>query len=163
MKEAMISIAAASVLLICGCATTGSSNQTLEKIQLGQSPNPTPTSTLENPDGGDSVFDRFAELDMEDQSGDGTQVEIEEVRLSLGNGFLVISTKAGDVLGYEAVARDSQPVVIELATPVSFSQELVGSLFLDNGDGVFSPDSDPAIWESKNELVRESFDYKVLG
>ena len=109
----------------------------------------------------DPVSDDYAELEIEDQSGSGLEVSVEEASVSLGYGFLVVMNKAGEVLGYSVVSPDSQPVAVSLKNPLSSSQELIGELFFDNGDGVFSPDLDNPILNEEGESVREDFYYTL--
>ncbi|MSZ19978.1 MAG: hypothetical protein F2609_04105 [Actinobacteria bacterium] len=98
---------------------------------------------------------------MEDQAGDGLSVEIEEVRLSLGKGILVIFDNQGQVLGSSQVMVKTQPVAITLTSPIQRSQKLVAQLFLDNGNGSFDQDLDTPILDHDGDLARESFEYKL--
>jgi hypothetical protein len=95
----------------------------------------------------DFVID-YAELEIEDQSGDGRTVAIEELRTSL-----------------PAVAKasaTSTPVSIELRTPITVSQELYAQLFVDNGNGDYDS-SDLVVYEDleEREPITEDFDYRV--
>lgn len=172
-----LSLALILSLVLSGCSTTGSTLEPLTSIELGEPDTGTPGTETGTPGtetgtpGTESgevvqinpVFDELAELEIEDQSGLGFEVKIEEVRLSLGDGFLVITNQEGEVLGYSVVTPDSQPVVVPLSLRASFSQELTGVLYLDNGDGVFSPDLDFPIRDDDGDGVRERFSYTVSG
>lgn len=153
-------VAIVATLLITGCSSQPEEKPQLTAIQLA-SPSPTSSSapSEEEPEPNSPVSDSFAELEIEDQGGPGQQVEVEEVRLSLGLSFLVITTQDGTVLGYATATPDSQPVSVTLTSRVASSQELIGILFLDNGDGEFSTETDFRIRDDEGELVEEDFDY----
>lgn len=150
------------VALLSGCTPVQTEVAKFETITLGTPSTVAPTKEpTENPAENSPVSDSFAELDIDDQEGSGLEVQVEEVRLSLGKAFLVISTSQSEVVGYAVVTPDSQPVVIELNNKVTFSQKLSAALYLDNGDEVFSVDSDRALKDEDGELVEEDFDYFV--
>jgi hypothetical protein len=153
-------VAIVATFLIAGCSALPEDKPQLTAIQLA-SPSASSTSspTEEEPEPNSPVSDSFAELEIEDQDGSGQQVELEEVRLSLGLSFLVITTQDGTVLGYATATPDSQPVSVTLTSRVTSSQELLGILFLDNGDGEFSTETDSRIRDDEGELVEEDFDY----
>lgn len=149
-----------TTFILSGCSAQPEQTKDLQAIQL-VSPNP---SALIEPDLPESesnspVTDSFAELEIEDQSGNGLIVEIEEVKLSLGLAFLVITKLDGTFLGYSTATPDSQPVKVFLTSELTSSQELVGMLFLDNGDGAFSTETDSRIQEEESEFVEEDFYY----
>lgn len=169
-----------TALLVTGCSTIAAPDFELPSISLGESPipsvSPSPDQTAQpdqsKPTTSESptaeptreperVSDGFAELDMEDQAGDGLSVEIEEVRLSLGKGILVIFDNQGQVLGSSQVMVKTQPVAITLTSPIQRSQKLVAQLFLDNGNGSFDQDLDTPILDHDGDLARESFEYKL--
>lgn len=146
-------------LITGGCASQPETNSNLTAIELA-SPSPSsaqPSNT--DPESNSPVSDSFAELDFDDQTGEGQLIEVEEVRLSLGLGFVVITDQEGDVLGYATATPDSQPVSVSLSDRVASSQELIGILFLDNGDGEFSIQSDSRIRDGEGELIEEDFYY----
>ena len=72
---------------------------------------------------------------------------------------MVITTKDGTILGYATATPDSQPVSVNLTSRISSSQELIGILFLDNGDGEFSTETDVRIRDDEGEIIEEDFDY----
>lgn len=167
------SAALSLVLGLSGCTSTATPLEPLASIQL-QSPGTSTPATddgevIEVSPGSDDevavtatpVTDDLAELEIEDQSGLGYEVIIEEVRLSLGDGFLVIMNQAGEILGYSLVTPDSQPVLVSLTIQATNSQELTGKLFLDNGDGVFSRESDFQMMHEEEEFVEEQFSYSL--
>jgi hypothetical protein len=131
----------------------------LSAIQLENASPNTSNDLVPEPGLANQVSDSFAELEIEDQAGNGQSVELDEVRLSLGLGFLVITNQEGSVLGYATVTPDSQPVSVSLTSKVTSSQELIGLLFLDDGDGEFSSQIDPKILGDEGEPVEEDFDY----
>jgi hypothetical protein len=101
------------------------------------------------------------DLDIDNQRGDGTFVSVESVD-SLGrNVFVVITDRSGQVLGSVKPALGQQMVTVPLTTQLRQSQELYGSLYLDNGDGVFSATTDRQLFDDDNDLIDEDFDYVV--
>jgi hypothetical protein len=145
--------------VLASCAVPTQKELGLSAIQL-ESPAPTSSNDdLNEPGLANQVSDSFAELEIEDQTGTGQSVEIDEVRLSIGLGFLVITNREGNVLGYATVTPDSQPVSASLTSKVTSSQELIGLLFLDNGDGEFSSQQDSEILDDEGEPVEEDFEY----
>lgn len=146
-------------LMLASCAVPSQKDLSLSAIQL-ENPSPTASNADETETGQtNQVSDSFAELEIEDQSGTGQSIELEEVRLSLGLGFLVITNREGNVLGYATVTPDSQPVSVTLTSKLTVSQELIGLLFLDNGDDEFSSELDYKIRDDEGELVEEDFEY----
>lgn len=104
-----------------------------------------------------------AELEIEDQRGDGTTVQIDEVKTSLQSGLLVIFDRSGRYLGAAKVSSTVQPVSIELENPISSSQELIGQLFADNGNGVYDSKDLEVIeaYEDEREIIYEDFEYEM--
>ena len=118
----------------------------------------------ETPSSSEFAFDD-AELEIEDQGGDGTSVLIDEVRTNLQAGLIVIFDRSGNYLGSAPVSASVQPVSIQLESPVTRSQELIGQLFADNGNGIFDssdlPVSEPEEDQSDEEAIYEDFEYEV--
>ena len=116
------------------------------------------------PVGTPTVVDNAAGVDVEDQTGDGTSVQVEEVRIGTEPGFVVIYDAGRSVLGWTYVPSRVRGVTVELTTPVQASRELVAALFRDDGDKEFDPQVDPLIVEQddddqETEPVTEEFDY----
>ncbi len=111
-----------------------------------------------------TVVDESAEVEVDDQAGDGTTVQVEEVRVGSQPGFVVIHDAGRTVLGWAYVPSAVRGVTVTLATPVRASRELVASLFRDDGDRVFDPGVDRLVVETDDddgeiEPVAEDFDY----
>ena len=111
-----------------------------------------------------TVVDNSAEVDVEDQTGDGRSAQVEEVRIGAEPGFVVIYDPGQSVLGWTYVPSGVRGVTVELTTPVQASRELVAALFRDDGDKEFDPQVDPLIVEqddddNETEPVTEDFDY----
>jgi hypothetical protein len=109
------------------------------------------------------VRDRAAELDVEDQRGDGRSVRVREVRLTSGTGHVVvIDPRTRAVLGTLAVGSGTaRDLTVPLGEPVSRTGELVALLHADDGDGAFDPASDGAVADDDGDQVDEDFDYTV--
>ncbi|MEK9578150.1 MAG: hypothetical protein VW008_02235 [Aquiluna sp.] len=142
-------------------AQPSSSAAAAEEPQASQEPSASPSESESSSD--EYAQDRYAEIDIEDQSGDGVMVQIEEIRISGSNSFLVIYNTSGLVLASALVTPQSQPVTIKLQVPITKSQELEAVLYLDDGDGVFDLNKDFPILDDEQELVHEDFYYRVNG
>ena len=150
-----------AVLSLAGCTVTDPGFVQFEGIKLG-SASAQPTTT---PSSGsiDYVVDQSAEIEIENQAGSGASVLIEEIRVGRDGTFLVIYDSTGLVLASTMVSPQFQPVMVPLNIPISKSQELQAALYLDNGDGVFSLNSDSPLIDYEGELVHEDFDYELVS
>lgn len=135
-------------------------------------PTPGDDSTASGGAGADAVPGVFrdddAELDVEDQSGDGSSVRVEEVQLSRTDGFVAIFTENGDtLLGHAAVERssDERSLSVPLDQPITEATRLVAVLHADDGDGTFDPASDPRVTDDDDddddEFKTDRFTYRV--
>ncbi len=114
-------------------------------------------------EGDQSMVIDDSEIEIEDQSGDGTSVQIAEIQTSLAAGLLVIFRESGEILGYSKVSPTAQPVTLDLSTRLSFDSELVARLYADNGNGVFDSADLPVYERDDDDLerVEEDFEYEV--
>ena len=166
------------MLSLAGCSTSSAAPmEDLEAITLGQQHSGGNTSAANGSGEGDQpsdsdepqpdaptyARDRYAEIDIEDQTGDGSSISIDEIEISGGNSFLVIYDSTGLVLASALVTAQSQPVTIKLDYPLASSQELEAALYLDDGDGEFSLASDFPILDDEEELVHEDFYYRLTS
>lgn len=110
------------------------------------------------PPGARSVVDESADLDVEDQVGDGGQVRLDGVRAGSAAGFVAVYDAGWTLLGSTSVAPGVQPVTLTLTQPVRSSQELLAVLHRDDGDGTFDAATDPVV-VADGEPVAEDFDY----
>lgn len=142
---------------------------TTQAAQPGSSPSA--TSNDDDSDSEDSesssssatttVYDREAELGIEDQVGNGKTVVIEEFEVNIDNLWLVIRTKSQRVLLAMLTNTESKPVTVQLNSAITSSQELFAYLYLDNGDGYFDSELDSVVYEEPGELIEEDFMYEV--
>lgn len=166
------------MLSLAGCSTTSAAPmEDLEAITLGQQQSGGNTSAANTlgeseqpsdsvepqPDAQTYARDRYAEIDIEDQTGNGSSISIDEIEISGGNSFLVIYDSTGLVLASALVTAQSQPVTIKLDYPLASSQELEAALYLDDGDGEFSLARDFPILDDEEELVHEDFYYRLTS
>lgn len=167
-----ISVAALMFIGLAGC--TSASDRTvaeLPEIRLGTdagtNANDESPAATESPDSENGVqeyaYDPQAEIDIDDQSGDGSRIILDEISVGRNNAYLVIYDLSGQVLATALVTPFSQPVSIVLEKPVTVSQELQAALYLDDGDGNFELDEDLPLIGEENELAHEDFDYRVTG
>jgi len=161
-----------AVLMLSGCAASPSGpTLDFESVDLlaatdagsegSQNEQPVQSEPEDEEARRESALDRFAEIEIEDQSGDGSSVLIDEIQISAGNAFLVIYDSSGMVLGSTLVTPQSQPVRLRLDMPIATSQELEAALYLDDGDGKLSINDDIPIYDDERELVHEDFYYAV--
>ncbi|HSK27547.1 MAG TPA: hypothetical protein VK894_11625 [Jiangellales bacterium] len=104
--------------------------------------------------------DDDAELDVEDQSGDGTTVVVEEVRLSRTAGWLAVFAEDGEtLLGHAPVepSDDERRLDVTLDQPVTGTQTLLAVLFADDGDGAFDPAADPRVTDDDDDHDDDDF------
>ena len=174
------------LLLITGCAATQSPPELqFDAITLGdggtvataqpsksesaqteptyESADPSASPEASESEAIEYATDRYAEIDIEDQSGDGSALLIEEIKISGANSFLVIYDSNGLVHASALVTPQSQPVMIKMQIPISDSQEMEAVLYLDDGDGQFNLNQDFPILDDENELVHEDFYYRVTN
>lgn len=118
------------------------------------------------------VADDDANVDADDQSGDGAAVAVRDVRLAGGPGWVVIRTDDdGRGLGAEAVGPGrSGPGTVTLSEPVpATDDDLMAALHLDDGDGAFDESRDPAVLDDGqddadrdgDDVEDDDFDYRV--
>ena len=146
-------------------AQPSSSAAAADEPQPSQDPSQEPSASPSESESSSDEYaqDRYAEIDIEDQTGDGVMVQIEEIRISGSNSFLVIYNTSGLVLASALVTPQSQPVTIKLQVPITSSQDLEAVLYLDDGDGVFDLNKDFPILDYEQKLVHEDFYYTVNG
>lgn len=104
-----------------------------------------------------------ADLDIDDQRGEGDFVVIDSVDSPYAKSFVVITNAAGEVLGVGESTPDRQLVSIPLEPKVTTTSKLIGTLYADNDDGIFSISTDEIVFDDDNEIVSEGFDYIVLN
>ena len=158
-RAGLVGLALAGPLLIGGCSssepvgtTVTAGEGAIELSSPAELPEPTATAP--------TATDPIADLEVDDQAGDGTEVAVTSVLLGREPALLVITDMTGQVLGVKQVSTRSQPTQVELQNPVTTSQELLASLYLDNGNGRFNPADTPML-DEENEPVSEDFDYVV--
>ncbi len=114
-------------------------------------------------DGPSRVTDPSADLDIDDQVGDGRSVVIEAVDTDLPAVHIVIETRDGVVLGSDLRTAGLQPVTLRLDEPVPGTAELVGRMLADDGDGILDVGADRPVIDDEGEQVAEDFDYVLTA
>ena len=116
------------------------------------SPSANPSaSTSGGPSAGEASSDTGAELEVEDQRGDGRTVTIERASTTGGTGFVAVYS--GDQL-LGSVPVGSGTLTVQLDSRVPATGELQAVLFGDDGDSRFDAAKDP-------RLDDEDFDFSV--
>ena len=151
-------------LLTAGCGSgapsdLGSTSAPGIMLSTGPvSPAPDGSSTQQPRMGADSAgpqgtVDPTADLDIDDQRGDGSQVIVESLATSLTGVTLVLLDSKGKTVAAIPVAPGVQPVAVELDVTLVRSQELRGVLMAPDGAGMLVDD--------EGEVVEEDFDYVI--
>lgn len=110
---------------------------------------------------GPEATDAAADLEIEDQSGAGTEVLVDRVRLSSGPGHVAIFTVTGQLLGSAPVSDGATAVTVPLEPPVDGSGELLGVLYGDGDGGAFTLGVSPRIVDEEGDAEIEDFDYRL--
>lgn len=139
------------------------------------SPSSSPSTSASTPSGNTStVPENSAEVDVDDQRGDGTSITLQQVRITEGTGFVAIYTRDNVLLGSAEVTPNDAPTSIKLSDPVPATGELTAVLFGDDGDGKFDAEKDPRLVEADddddnddndaddNDTIEEDFDYTLV-
>lgn len=174
-------LAASAALALGACGTAPAPEAPAGPIVLGgsvTSGTPTPSTTSTAPatpaSGGAApvvpdVRDADAEVEVEDQAGDGRTVRVEEVVLGSGAGHVVVVDPASRaVLGSAPVrAGTSRAVTVTLATAVPRTGEYLTLLYGDDGDGRFDETRDGLVVDADDDAgddggsVDEDFRYTL--
>lgn len=104
-----------------------------------------------------TVEDPLAELDVEDQRGDGRSVTVAEAMLSRGAGWVVVRSSSGQILGAAPVRQGTRLLRVVLDRPAT-SGVLRAELRKDDGDGQFRASTDRVVTDD-GERVSETFEY----
>jgi hypothetical protein len=150
---------AALSLSLAGCASNSQPQQDpadSDPIKLSDSVVSAPVSPP-----GALITDPIADLEIEDQVGNGREIVISAITMSRGAGVVVIRDLAGTTLGVADVSPATTPVTIRLDRPVTATQELTATLYADNGNGRFNPNKDLVMVDDEGEPLAEDFDYVV--
>ena len=163
ISGSFVAMAVVAVFGVSGCASdtatpAASGSQVADPVVVNSE---SKGSSSSNPQSLPPVGSDF-DLDIDDQRGDGTFVTIESINSPDSEVYVVITDRSGQVLGAAKSTSDRQLVTVPLDPRVAQSQELYGSLYLDNGDGAFSLTTDQQVFDDENELVEEDFDYLVV-
>ena len=104
-----------------------------------------------------SVIDRTADIDVDDQVGDGRSVQIDSVRTGrAGARLVIIDASTGKVVGSDVLRPGVQLVTVRLDTPLEASGELLARLVVDNETGTVD-----IVIDDEGEAVEEDFDYEL--
>jgi hypothetical protein len=127
--------------------------------QNGPSLLPTSNPTSSQSPKENSLHDPSAEIEVEEQSGDGSRLMIDEIEFSLERVWLVIRSKSGEIFHSELLTYGAKRASIRLQKPLMTGKYFV-SLHSDDGDNEFNEAFEPIIRGEERELVREDFTYR---
>ncbi len=119
-----------------------------------------------DPDGAERVapvvLDAEAELEVEDQSGDGNTVRIHEAAVTATRAHVaVVSQQSQEILGVVLVDPGEHSPVIRLDHPLDVSQNLTVMLYADDGDRRFDPAADGRIVDDDGEAIVDYLYYRL--
>jgi hypothetical protein len=155
----------ATVTALAGCASAvdvapeGADLTPIVVTLPSGSPSSGPSAGSVTGDDSSPVTDPAADLDIDDQVGDGRSVVIEAVDTDLRAVHIVIETRDGQILGSDLRTAGLQPVTLRLDQVVSEPTELVGRMLADDGDGILEVGVDRPVIDDEGEQVAEDFDY----
>lgn len=129
-------------------------------VESQPSPSPSPSVSVTGEES--PVTDPRADLDIDDQVGDGRTVVVEAVETDLSAVHLVIETRDGRILGSDLITAGLQPVTLRLDQAVPEPMELVGRILADNGDGILEVGIDLPVVDDEGEHVTEDFNYVFI-
>ena len=144
-------------------------------------PTPSPTPNTDAVCGGGSTGpnsglrvrpfrDEDAELDAEDQRGNGRSVDIEDVQISRKNGFVAVCwPDARRLLGSARVARseDDSDLQIDLDERITKTIRIVVVLYADDGDGRLDGATDQIVtdddYDEVDDYEADELTYRYTG
>lgn len=155
---AVTSLFALGALSGCGADTTSTEPIDPAPIVIGGSPR------VASPDVDPrtvAAYDPRADLDIEDQYGDGRSVVIDSVRVTRDNVYLVILDGRGSLMGSTRITPGVQPVRIDLDRQIESSGDFYGLLVLDDGDGGIDLVADRPLLDDDDDddIIEEDFEY----
>lgn len=145
----------AGVGLLTGCGSDAADSSAADSAPIVIQPS-APGGVADTED---SAFDPRADLDIDDQNGNGQSVIIDAVRVTRDNAHIVILDVQGTVLGSVPVLPGVQIVQVELSTPITRSGEYFGQLVLQQGDEVIDMTAVEPLIDDEGEIVDEDFEY----
>ena len=170
--------AAAALLALSGCGSDGDPTPAPASATSTSSA-PQPSATSSDPsaaaapeppveEGAPAVAphrDDEADLQGEDQRGDGTSVRVEDVQLSTTDGWVAVFAADGGLLGATPVVRSDEDVDLDvvLSPAVTGTQELRAVLYADDGDGVLDLGTDPQVAEDDDDGDDDGDDDDVVA
>lgn len=158
-RTAVAALASAALLAVSACSED-LPDQAIRPAAADASTAASPTL----PAGGE-VEDPAAELDLEDQSGDGSAVVVEEVGLATGHGLVVV-TRAGDTTPIgAAVVRDGGVLglTVVLDERLTSDERIRAVLYVDvDQDGAFDPAKDSVVVDDDGDIEADDADYRLF-
>ncbi|MBA2391086.1 MAG: hypothetical protein H0V67_12620 [Geodermatophilaceae bacterium] len=186
-RKRLLALGAALLLAACGGADRADTDPTaIEVTGSGDEPaaQPTgtesggtsaaePSGTTTGSGGGGGDDDDQHDVEVSDQSGDGSSVVVDRVRVEAA-GFVVIVDNAGRVVGNVAVEA-GESTQLSIPTDISESGDFEALLYADDGDGRFDPATDLPVPDDdddgdddgddddddSDDLESDDFDYEL--
>ena len=145
--RALLAVPTAAVVVLLSACGSGDGAPVADGDDVSPSSPATAGQTTELP-GGEAGSGQQADLEFEDQTGDGSTVVVDTVSAPEG-GFVVLTADGADdaVLGWADVqVGTSSDVEVSLDQPLEADTELVATLYADTDrDGSFDPGADEVV------------------
>ncbi len=179
MKKTLFLALAASTAVLAGCGSADTAASPVAPVAAPQAGS-APATTQAAPSGTTrpaALSDPGAQVDADDQSGDGTTVVVREARITVGPGWLAIRSDDDDrgrLLGSAPIEPgQTGPITVTLTEPVPTGDDdddLTVVLHADDGDGAFDEQLDPRVLDDdddddddgdEDDIEDDDFDYRV--
>jgi hypothetical protein len=147
--------AVAGVFALSGCGGTADQSATIDSAPIVIQ-EAVPSEVTQ---GVEFAFDPRADLDIDDQYGDGQSVVIDAIRVTRDDIYIVILDEDGTLLGSAPVPPGIQIVQVDLDIPITRSGYYYGQLVLHSGDGAIDMNVDLPLVDDDREIVYEDFEY----
>lgn len=158
-RTSLVGLVLTALLVASGCSSQDLPDQAIRPA-AGEA-----SSASAVPAAADDVRDDGAELDLEDQSGDGSAVVVEEVGVSQGSGLVVV-TRAGSTtpIGV-AVVQDGgeRDLTVVLEERLTGDAKIRAVLYVDTDeDGAFDPAHDTVVVDDDGDPETDDADYRLF-
>jgi hypothetical protein len=158
-RTTLAALGLTALLAAAGCSSEALPDQAIRPA-AGEA-----SSASAVPAAADDVRDDGAELDLEDQSGDGSAVVVEEVGVSEGNGLVVVTRDGSTTPIGAAVVPDGgeRGLTVVLEERLTGDAKIRAVLYVDpDEDGAFDPAEDTVVVDDDGDPETDAADYRLF-
>lgn len=185
-KTPLLALAAASAaLVLTACGGDDESSTDLPGVEVSASDSgdalettsgsAQPSSASPSASGGSADNDDLHDVEVSDQSGDGSSVLVDRVRVEAAGFVVIVVDDEETVVGSTAVEA-GEASQVSVPTEITESGEYDARLYVDDGDGQFDPAADQPVADDDgtdddndddddeddlDDIESEDFDYEV--